>query len=73
MFDMGCSINPEDIECKKRCKKILDCGHKCKETCGDPCEPCKEQVIFTVCVIKLDPYENNNKRRRPSISAYLKT
>ncbi|CAH1102677.1 unnamed protein product [Psylliodes chrysocephalus] len=66
MFDMGCSINPEDIECKKRCKKILDCGHKCKETCGDPCEPCKEQVekIVPDCnhKIKMNCFEPPNRK-----------
>ncbi|KAK3584660.1 hypothetical protein CHS0354_001239 [Potamilus streckersoni] len=30
-----CYLNPSKFSCKAPCEKILSCGHKCQEKCGD--------------------------------------
>ncbi|KAK9882471.1 hypothetical protein WA026_021505 [Henosepilachna vigintioctopunctata] len=43
-YDMECHRNVDEIECIKPCKKILPCGHKCKDLCDNPCGLCIEKV-----------------------------
>ena len=32
-----CYIEPENFPCQVKCEKTLNCGHRCKNTCGSPC------------------------------------
>ena len=32
-----CCTKPEDFVCPVKCEKTLDCGHRCKNVCGNPC------------------------------------
>lgn len=34
---LQCCIEPEDHLCKAKCERILNCGHECKELCGNQC------------------------------------
>jgi len=43
-FSMYCYENPEEIACKNKCLKALDCGHLCQRMCKENCNPCKEMV-----------------------------
>ncbi|XP_060086142.1 NFX1-type zinc finger-containing protein 1-like [Ylistrum balloti] len=43
--DIPCHIDPAYFRCKERCSKILLCGHRCAETCGeDHTTKCQEYV-----------------------------
>ena len=67
-------------ECKKKCKKILKCGHICQETYGATCTvQCKELVkkkrklcghelqcaCFKVNEVELDPCTNKCRKKLP--------
>lgn len=39
-----CHLDVEFIECTERCTNILDCSHKCRKRCIDPCGDCNEIV-----------------------------
>ncbi|KAK9882468.1 hypothetical protein WA026_021501 [Henosepilachna vigintioctopunctata] len=43
-YDMECHRNVDEIECMKPCKRILPCGHKCKDLCDNPCGACTKKV-----------------------------
>ena len=34
-----CHQSAADVACTGSCKKKLPCGHKCRNQCGEPCEP----------------------------------
>ncbi|XP_068757782.1 NFX1-type zinc finger-containing protein 1-like [Montipora capricornis] len=36
--EMACYRDPKLVKCKERCKKDLDCGHRCPGNCMQPCE-----------------------------------
>ncbi|XP_077993299.1 NFX1-type zinc finger-containing protein 1-like [Glandiceps talaboti] len=45
---MPCHNNPMYADCKSKCTKLLSCGHRCKNKCGEPCmstDQCQEVVI----------------------------
>ena len=46
---MACYKDPKSVKCRERCKKDLDCGHKCPRYCSEPCENvvCQEEVQKT--------------------------
>ena len=44
---MPCHIDPAIEVCSKSCERKLNCGHRCKEICGQPCETVK-------CMRKVD-------------------
>ncbi|XP_076063757.1 NFX1-type zinc finger-containing protein 1-like isoform X2 [Oratosquilla oratoria] len=46
--NVSCSKPPEEIECRKKCKEFLSCGHKCKKMCFEECGGCMEIVEKTV-------------------------
>ncbi|XP_059472037.1 NFX1-type zinc finger-containing protein 1-like [Neocloeon triangulifer] len=43
-FDLKCHIDPEGIECRNMCAKMLDCGHRCLKKCNTECSPCIQLV-----------------------------
>lgn len=44
--DVPCHLEPSDFVCKEKCTTVLDCGHKCKKTCGEKCTvACTEFVM----------------------------
>jgi hypothetical protein len=45
---MFCSVDPEIYVCKKKCSKILPCGHPCPNVCSDYCGNCQVQVSTRV-------------------------
>ena len=47
-FQMKCMDDPEKIECKQKCKRVLECTHWCKRRCNEECEPCQEMVEKTI-------------------------
>ena len=50
--EMACYRDPKLVKCKERCKKDLDCGHRCPGNCMQPCEKfiCKTEKEKTyVC------------------------
>ncbi|CAI6345463.1 unnamed protein product [Macrosiphum euphorbiae] len=44
---MKCKTIPERMLCTKKCERILDCGHICKNVCAKDCstKDCKEIVL----------------------------
>lgn len=44
VFDVPCSSNMDELVCKKKCKKVLDCGHNCTQKCSEPCGNCAIMV-----------------------------
>lgn len=49
MYEVACKINVDEILCVKPCTKIMECGHRCKNKCCEPCGNCKEQVSIYGC------------------------
>jgi hypothetical protein len=45
---MMCGTNSEEVKCKRRCSKILPCGHKCPLTCADKCGGCRVTVTKVI-------------------------
>ncbi|XP_059471964.1 uncharacterized protein LOC132194601 isoform X2 [Neocloeon triangulifer] len=43
-FVLKCYIDPEGIECRNKCAKLLDCGHRCLKKCNIECLPCTQLV-----------------------------
>ncbi|XP_045199758.2 NFX1-type zinc finger-containing protein 1-like [Mercenaria mercenaria] len=42
-----CAMKPVDFCCQEPCEKILECGHPCKNTCGDShTNRCLEKINF---------------------------
>ncbi|XP_077298367.1 NFX1-type zinc finger-containing protein 1-like [Arctopsyche grandis] len=41
-----CSTNVEQIKCTQRCKLRLECGHRCRDECMEPCnvKSCNEKI-----------------------------
>ena len=46
---MACYKDPTSVKCRERCKRDLDCGHKCPRFCSQPCENvvCEEEIQKT--------------------------
>ncbi|KAJ9573480.1 hypothetical protein L9F63_009140, partial [Diploptera punctata] len=45
---MYCSDHPSRLVCQKKCEKLLNCGHKCKNTCFQKCGGCNVLVMKTL-------------------------
>ncbi|KAF2902959.1 hypothetical protein ILUMI_03228 [Ignelater luminosus] len=43
-YDVKCSVNVDEVECHRPCKKKLICGHVCKNKCYENCGNCQEKV-----------------------------
>ncbi|KAE8749845.1 hypothetical protein FOCC_FOCC003313 [Frankliniella occidentalis] len=41
---LACSEPPSAGLCTKRCRRLLPCGHPCRNKCRDACGPCMVQV-----------------------------
>lgn len=47
MHMVKCHVTAEQIECRKKCQRIMPCGHPCTLNCNDPCIKCDVQVFKT--------------------------
>lgn len=41
---ISCGDDVEKLNCNKRCKRVLPCGHICKQKCSEQCGNCREKV-----------------------------
>lgn len=37
--NLRCSMDVDQYTCQRRCEKVLDCNHPCRNNCGYPCTP----------------------------------
>lgn len=44
MNNVPCNEDVNQRKCTKPCRKMLECGHKCRTKCSEPCGNCKEWV-----------------------------
>ena len=59
---MPCHMDPERWKCGRPCQRWLDCGHNCKQLCGEQClsSLCQEPVYMTLtCQHKVTVKCNN--------------
>ncbi|XP_067656401.1 NFX1-type zinc finger-containing protein 1-like [Haliotis asinina] len=42
--NVQCSAAPMNVQCTTNCEKILPCGHRCSERCGEKCR-CKTYIL----------------------------
>ncbi|CAH0548130.1 unnamed protein product [Brassicogethes aeneus] len=43
-YRVPCNLDVDKIVCKKPCTKTVQCGHKCKNKCSEPCGLCTYKV-----------------------------
>ncbi|CAB0005576.1 unnamed protein product, partial [Nesidiocoris tenuis] len=46
---MPCNQDISKVKCKNPCDRQLPCGHSCRNKCCEPCGPCREMPVKTIC------------------------
>ncbi|PSN54493.1 hypothetical protein C0J52_05539 [Blattella germanica] len=45
---MPCHLDPIQFDCLDKCERTMKCGHKCKNSCYEPCDGCNVVVEKTI-------------------------